>query len=64
MLCASFDIDFKVQHIRGYNNVIAESLSHGIYECLGEVTWEVRPHNFILFFRSPPCYKTNVTTAH
>ena len=44
MLCAACNIDLRVQHIRGSDNVIADALSRGKYNQFGKVTWEVIPY--------------------
>ena len=41
MVCASFNIDLRVQHIRGKANTVADALSRGKLDQLGEVSWEV-----------------------
>ena len=41
MLCASFNIDLRVQHIRGQANTVADALSRGKFDQLGEVSWDV-----------------------
>ena len=44
MLCTACNIDLRVQHIRGSDNVIADVLSRGKYNQLEKVTWEVIPY--------------------
>ena len=41
MLCVSYNIDLRVQHIRGQANTVADALSQGKFDQLGEVSWDV-----------------------
>ena len=59
-----FNIDLRVQHIGGCNNVIADALSRGKYDQLGQVTHErLYLMIYILFFISPCCHETTITTS-
>ena len=51
MLCACFNIDLRIQRIKGVDNVLADALSRGHYNKVGEVIWEVVPHQFLTLFR-------------
>ena len=52
MLCALYNIDIRLQHVRGVDNGIADALSRGKFDRLGEVVWDVVPHELLAVFRS------------
>ena len=51
MLCACFNIDLGVRHIKGVDNGLADALSRDTYDNLGVVNWEVALMIYLLFFR-------------
>ena len=46
MLCGRFNIDLRVQHIKGVDNIVADAL----YQGKGGVIWEVVPHELFTVF--------------
>ena len=40
LITAKYNIELRVSHIKGVNNVLADALSRGRFENLGEVEWE------------------------
>ena len=50
MLCALHNIDLRLQHVRGIDNAMADSLSRGKYNNLGEVQWDIVPHHLLAVF--------------
>ena len=45
LICATWNIDLRVAHIKGKNNTLADALSRGKFDKLGDVTWENVSHN-------------------
>ena len=64
MLCALHNIDLRLQHARGVDNAIADSLSRGKYNNLGEVQWDIVLIICLLFFRYPQCLGQVVLSSH
>ena len=50
MLSACFNIDLRIQHIKGVDNFLADALSRGNYIKLGEVMWEVVAYQLLTVF--------------
>ena len=50
MLCAVHNINLGLQHVKGIDNGVADALSGGKFDKLGEVVWNVVPHDLLAVF--------------
>ena len=55
LVCATFNIDLRIKHIRGKDNSLADALSRQKFEQLGDVTWGVTPHTLYSLILGVPC---------